>query len=605
MRTGMPAILEAHRARWAAAEGIIAVMAIGPALVAVATLALIAVLASRRRRATMSLARSRGASGRQVFVPVIVEGLLVAVPGAVIAALLAIALIPSGTTSPTVVAAAAVVAIAVVIVTSTVVSIVRSRGPGRRDGDRVVGRVSTRRLVLEGLFVALAIGAAYLLRERGLSAVSSAGSIGGFDPLIAAVPVLVGIAAGIVVVRLYPLALRLVAAVARRGRGLVLVLAARRATEGGTSSAVLLVLLATATVAAFAATSLDSLDRGAEVAAWQTIGGSYRLQAPTGALPADVDADALPGVTVSAGVFEGTVPVGASGPQTLFALADAGPMAEALAGTPADPAFPAGFTTPGSGPIPAIISTSLAEAPRGVKLGDEFTSSIEGYALKYKVVEVRDGFAGLPRNRSWVVAPREWFKGQAPAARIVPIWEIVSAPSTPPDAMRAAVTAMSPTVATTSVAEQAETLRTAPVTEAVRGLILAAALVTAAYAALGVAAALALSGIARTVEVARLRTIGLTSRQAIALAIAEHGPTTLTGFVIGGLLGVALFQLLRSALGLGGLVGSPVDVPLELGAGPLAIILAGMIAVVAVGLALGAALQRRVDPVAALRGRFE
>ena len=52
--------------RWAAAEGIIAVMALGPALVAVATLALIAVLAARRRRATMSLARSRGASGRQV-----------------------------------------------------------------------------------------------------------------------------------------------------------------------------------------------------------------------------------------------------------------------------------------------------------------------------------------------------------------------------------------------------------------------------------------------------------------------------------------------------------------------------------------------------------
>ena len=404
MRTGMPAILEAHRARWAAAEGIIAVMAIGPALVAVATLALIAVLASRRRRATMSLARSRGASGRQVFVPVIVEGLLVAVPGAVIAALLAIALIPSGTTSPTVVAAAAVVAIAVVIVTSTVVSIVRSRGPGRRDGDRVVGRVSTRRLVLEGLFVALAIGAAYLLRERGLSAVSSAGSIGGFDPLIAAVPVLVGIAAGIVVVRLYPLALRLVAAVARRGRGLVLVLAARRATEGGTSSAVLLVLLATATVAAFAATSLDSLDSGAEVAAWQTIGGSYRLQAPTGALPADVDADALPGVTVSAGVFEGTrARRGVAARRRCSPSPTPARWPRRSPGPPPTRRSRAGFTTPGSGPIPAIISTSLAEAPRGVKLGDEFTSSIEGYALKYKVVEVRDGFAGLPRNRSWVV----------------------------------------------------------------------------------------------------------------------------------------------------------------------------------------------------------
>ena len=263
-------------------------------------------------------------------------------------------------------------------------------------------------------------------------------------------------------------------------------------------------------------------------------------------------------MTVSAGVFEGTVPVGASGPQTLFALADAAARGEALAGTPADPAFPAGFTTPGSGPIPAIISTSLAEAPRGVKLGDEFTSSVEGYALKYKVVEVRDGFAGLPRNRSWVVAPREWFKGQAPEARIVPVWEIVSAPSTPPRDARRGGRRCRPRSGTTSVAKQAEILRTAPVTEAVRGLILAAALVTAAYAALGVAAALALAGHRPDrLEVARLRTIGLTSRQAIALAIAEHGPTTLTGFVVGGLLGVALFHCCGPPSGSAGSSGRP------------------------------------------------
>jgi len=605
LRTGMPALLETHQARWAAAEAIIAVMALGPALVGVATLGLIAVLAARRRQATMGLARSRGASGRQIFVPAIVEGLLIAVPGAVLAAAIAVALVPAAVLSPTIVAAAAVVAIAVTVVTGTVASIVRSRGPGRREDDRVAGRVGARRVVVEGLVVALAIGGAYLLRERGLHAVSAAGAIGGFDPLIAAVPVLVGVAAGIIVVRLYPVALRGVAAVARRGRGLVPMLAARRATEGGASSAVLLVLLATATVAAFAAVSLDRLDRGADVAAWQTVGGSYRLQTPNGPLPRDFDAAALPGVTTVATVFEGGAPVGNSGPQTLVAVVEAGPMATALAGTPADPQFPAGFTTPGSGPIPAIISTELAEAPRGVKLGEEFHMSLEGYNLTYRVAEVRDGFAGVPRGRAWVVAPREWFLGQAPEARVAPTWAIVDAPTTAPDAMRAAVTAMSPNVDTTSQAEEATALRSSPVTQAVRALILAAALVTAAYAALGVAAALALSGIARTVEVARLRTLGLTGRQAVGLAVAEHGPTTITGFVLGGLLGVALFALLRSALGLAGLVGSPVDVPIVLQPGPLLLIFIGMIAVVAVGLGLGAALQRRVAPTAALRGRFE
>jgi putative ABC transport system permease protein len=289
----------------------------------------------------------------------------------------------------------------------------------------------------------------------------------------------------------------------------------------------------------------------------------------------------------------------------LVVLADATPMAAMLAGTPADPRFPAGFTTPGDGPIPAIVSRQLAEAPRGVRLGQTFNVSVEGYNLQYRVVDVRDSFAGLPLGRSWMLAPREGFQAKAPEARVVPIWTIVDAPATTPADLRVAATAMSPSVSTTSQAETATALRTAPVTQAVRALILAAALVTAAYAALGVAAALALSGIARSVEVARLRTLGLSGRQAAGLAIAEHGPTTVTGFVIGGLLGVALFSLLRSALGLAGLVGSPVDIPVVLQAGPLLVIFGGMIVVVAVGLALGAALQRRVAPAAALRGRFE
>ena len=208
----------------------------------------------------------------------------------------------------------------------------------------------------------------------------------------------------------------------------MLVLAARRATEGGATSAVLLVLLATATVAAFAAVSLDSLDRGADTAAWQEIGGSYRLQAPTGALPASLDPAALPGVTSSAGVFEGPCAGRRVRSPGAVRARRCGPMAAQLAGTPADPAFPPGFTTPGTGPIPAIISTTLAEAPRGVKLGETFSTQRQGYTLQYRVAEVRDGFAGLPRGRSWVVAPREWFRAQAPEARLVPIWTIVDAP---------------------------------------------------------------------------------------------------------------------------------------------------------------------------------
>jgi len=63
--------------------------------------------------------------------------------------------------------------------------------------------------------------------------------LSGAGPLIAAVPALAAIAAGLAAVRLVPLPLRLLGRVAASGRGLVPVLALRRAVQGGTTAAVL------------------------------------------------------------------------------------------------------------------------------------------------------------------------------------------------------------------------------------------------------------------------------------------------------------------------------------------------------------------------------
>ena len=605
LRTGMLPILEGHRARWQAAASLLSVMALGPALVAVGTLALIAVLAARRRRATMAFARSRGATGSQVVLPVVVEGLLIAFPAAAVATLLAIALVPAGRLAVTGIAVAAVVAVTVGVVLATVARVARGTGTSTERQERIVAGVSGRRLMFEVLLVVAAIASALLLRERGVAAVQAATEGAGIDPLIALVPALVGVAAGILVVRLYPVPLAAVGWLARRRRGLVPFLAARRAGEGGAASAVLLVLLATATVGAFAATALDHLDRGADIAAWQEVGGPWRLQQASGPLPSGFDPTTVPGAEATSQVFQGLVPVDLSGPQTIVALPEAANLERVLAGTPVEPAFPPGFATPVPGPIPAIVSQSLIESPRGVRLGDTFTLSIEGYNLTYRAVEARESFPGLPLDRHWVVVAREAFLGQAEPARIIPVYALVRAPADAGDQIRSAVEEEAPSVNVTGQAERADELRAQPVTNAVRALILVAALVTAAYAALGVAAALALAGLARTQEVAHLRTLGLTGRQTVQLTVAEHGPTTIAAFVLGGVLGIALFGLLRDGLGLAGLVGSPVSVPLSFDPVQLLLILVVLTVVVGVGLLLGVVLQRRVAPTAALRGRFE
>ena len=141
-----------------------------------------------------------------------------------------------------------------------------------------------------------------------------------------------------------------------------------------------------------------------------------------------------------------------------------------------------------------------------------------------------------------------------------------------------------------------------------RGLVAGvgtATLVAFVYAALAVSAALALAGASRAVEVAHLRTLGLTRREALGLVIVEHGPTIVVAFVAGVALGLFLFAMLRDALGLASLVGAPIVVDVGVDPVQLGIVLFAIVIIVALGIGLGAALQRSAAPVAAVRRGFE
>jgi hypothetical protein len=70
-------------------------------------------------------------------------------------------------------------------------------------------------------------------------------------------------------------------------------------------------------------------------------------------------------------------------------------------------------------------------------------------------------------------------------------------------------------------------------------------------------------------------------------------------------LGLGLFAFVRPGLGLGAIVGSQLEVPLAVEPIQLAAIFGAIIAVVAAGLALGAVLQGRASPAAALRRGLE
>ncbi|HEY8989921.1 MAG TPA: hypothetical protein VIM39_12930, partial [Candidatus Limnocylindrales bacterium] len=445
LRSGLLPLVQTHAARWTSALAILTVVAIGPAAAAIAALGLVATIAARRRRPALTLVRERGATIGQIVRAVILEGLVITVPALGAAVLVSALVLPAVSNQATIAAATIVTLLAVglLIVTALPGTITAGARAGR-DGDPPRGP-SPRRLVFDGLVIVLATFGAYLLRERGVRGTSSTGTLSGADPLIAAVPALAAIAAGLAAVRLVPLPLRLLGRVAASGRGLVPLLALRRAVQGGATAAVLIVLLAAASIGAFSSTALVHLDRAGEAASWHEVGAPYEISDPSGSLPAGLDPTKLPGVTSSAIASWTEVRIGLRSLRIQFVSVDAAAYEAMVRGTPADPALPPEMlaSDPG-GVVPMLISSSVVSRFDGVKIGEQFELVVNGLHYQARAIAARDTFPTLPTDALFGIASRQQLKAIHPQAQLIATTMFLDAPETAGPAIRAAVATVAP-----------------------------------------------------------------------------------------------------------------------------------------------------------------
>ena len=463
----------------------------------------------------------------------------------------------------------------------------------------------------------LALAGAFLLRERGVRVASAAGGLLAPDPFVAAVPALVGIAAGLVAMRIYPIPMRAFAVLAARRRDLVPVHALRRITRGSASAGLLVVLMATATIGAFATATLGHMDRAADAAAWRDVGAPFRVTAVADStqgtkagmtlpLPASFDASVLPQVEARADAARATTSFFPRGATLDLLALDVARYADVTRGTPVAPDLPAELLdTSGASPLAAVVSTALATGPERLVPGATFQLIVAGAPRTLRVVEVRDAFPTLGGSDRWAVVSLDGLRAGASASEIHVTDTFPRAPDAAVEAIRAAAAGASPDVAVASRAEETAALRAAPVVGSVSLGVTLATLVAALYAALAVAAALVLAGATRAIEVAHLRTLGLTGRQSVWLTIGEHGPAVAVALVVGAALGFGLFVALRSGLGLGAVIGSDVDVPLSVDPARLAAVVALSLGAVAVGVAAAAIFAWRTAPAQAIRRRME
>ncbi|MFE9650933.1 hypothetical protein ACFYO0_43980 [Streptomyces sp. NPDC006365] len=256
-------------------------------------------------------------------------------------------------------------------------------GPSGHGGPpaRAKSRVGEgRRIVAEALVLLLAAAGVFALRTRG-----TAGDAGP-DPLLAAVPALLGLATVAVLVRCYPLPVRLLARWSARRRGAVALIALSRAAKEAPARALaLLVLVVTLAGAVFGGLVAGTLTDGRrEAAAWQ-VGADASFRG-AGRNP-DV-AERLTRVrglrdTVSVRQLRVDPTSGTSGERygiaSLIGL-DGAKLRAVAPGSAAGRALDdAGLTTPGRGRDIRVLAT-------GARAGDLLTITSHGRKIGLRVV---------------------------------------------------------------------------------------------------------------------------------------------------------------------------------------------------------------------------
>ncbi|MGN9791354.1 FtsX-like permease family protein [Streptomyces sp. OZ13] len=566
LTTDMDGILASYATMRDAITPVVAVAAFGIGTVAAVVVAMTGGLFAARRRAELALLRSRGGSLRGIGGRLLGETAVVALPTAATGLLLAVLVVDDARLLPAVIGTAAVAVMAcAALPVRAVAQHRRPRVPGERD-DVVLARPSRRRTVAELTLLVLALGAVVALRRRGTS--------DGADHLVSAAPVLVGLIAALVLVRLYPLPLRWAARPAGRLRGAVGFLSLARTGRSSAAGALpLLALLVALTTAAFGGSVLAGVADARDRAALLATGADARVSSPGDVVPlpkgAERDVRDVPGVReVTAVQIEHALNLPA---RNQAERSD--PLAVSLVG--ADPgayatlarhtglgAFPADAlrTSPAAGDASGEPVLHAVASPGVAKQLGEGTHRIPSAAGPFTVK------VAAVRSRTPAVSSAEFLvvDGSRLTHR-VPTALLATGTGIDGKALRAAVHGMDDDLTVRLRDEARATFTDSPLQAGAERIYAAAIAAGAGYAVLALLLSLMQAAPERATLLARLRTMGLTTRQGRQLLGLEALPQALLAAVGGILVGWATIRLLAPGVDLVrlALAAAPGSAPLD------------------------------------------
>ena len=297
---------------------------------------LVAAIVVERQAAEIALLRGRGASMVQVGTIYLFQGLLLGLPAMVLAPFLAAATtallgltptfrdVSGGSLLPVTIpplsfaAAAGGAALSLVALLGPALIVARKSATAVRRAESRPGKSLVQRYYLDVALAGLAVALLFELRQRGSVFTPSATGGVSTDPVLLASPALTIAAGGALVLRFYPLLLRIIAKLAGGVAGTAVALGLTQVVRnpGQYTRLTLLVMMAVA-VGTFAASYTSTTDRSYRERAYYSVGADVRVTATD---PFDVSAaeaertlGELPGVERASAVMRTRAQLGTTG----------------------------------------------------------------------------------------------------------------------------------------------------------------------------------------------------------------------------------------------------------------------------------------------------
>ncbi len=547
LETGLGEALEAYPARARAALAQMSIVIAGVVAVAAVVIALMAQLMVSRREGDISLERARGASVTSIGLRLLAESITFTLLGFAAGFGTALVLAPDLTRSNSL--ANIIVLTAIIAGPALGVLLARRTWTGRREAanrqDRAKVRKvkAARRLTLDALALLLATVAIVTVRNRGVLQTQTEG----IDAFLAAAPVLIALGVVVLVVRVYPLPMKVVQILARRTRGVAGVITLAKARQSTPVLPLLSLTLAIA-VAVSGGLLVSTARTGQEAASWQRVGADVRIQGEL--TPGELQDLADAGFTASRGYYQAV---------TTFALGSEYLNASLVA---MDENYPAVLRQGGVADTSELEALNALAAERGPQDPVPVLASQEFIDVDvYGRTELYLGRTYIPVEIVGVatVTPDGWANGPWVIAPLQPLLDAeLEIPLVTNLAFVNGEGAAQAVAEFTSAEPDAITERTVWL-ERVQGSALIGGVefvMVLAVLAVGILAAIGLlvtvlRGVReRGRALSMLRTQGMGSGWGWWLALTELAPAVIAATIGGGIAGVLIVRLLGGSLGL-------------------------------------------------------